>query len=58
MLKVKEISELLGLKKNTLLYHIREKEDVKQLFDGGLNGSAYILEILLKYNKISEEVFN
>lgn len=67
MLKVKEISELLGLKKNTLLYHIREKEEVKQLFNGGLNGSAYILddnklssllEILLRDSIISEEVFN
>ena len=67
MLKVKEISELLGLKKNTLLYHIREKEEIKQLFNGGLNGRAYelednnlsaLLEILLRDCIISKEVFN
>lgn len=67
MLKVKEIAQILGLKKHTLLYHIRTKEEVQDLFEIDLKDNGYCINLenaqvlinrLLEDNIISEEVFN
>ena len=67
MLKVKEIAQILGLKKHTLLYHIRTKEDIQNLFEIDVKDNGYCIDVenakmlinrLLEDNIISEEVFN
>lgn len=67
VLKVKEIAQMLGLKKHTLLYHIRTKEDIQKLFEIDVKDNGYCIDIdnavtlinrLLEDNVISEEVFN
>ena len=67
VLKVKEIAQMLGLKKHTLLYHIRTKEDIQNLFEIDVKDNGYCIDVknaqilinrLLEDNIISEEVFN
>lgn len=67
MLKVKEIAQMLGLKKHTLLYHIRTKEDIQNLFEIDVKDNGYCIDVenaqilinrLLEDNIISEDVFN
>lgn len=67
MLKVKEIAKILGLKKHTLLYHIRTKKDIQSLFEIDVKDNGYCIDIdnaitlinrLLEDNIITEDIFN
>lgn len=58
---------MLGLKKHTLLYHIRTKEDIQNLFEIDVKDNGYCIDVenaqilinrLLEDNIISEDVFN
>lgn len=58
MLKIKELSEMLGLKKHTLLYHIRTKEELKKIFDIDIKDGGYYIDddkIEILINKLKEE---
>lgn len=67
VLKVKDLSELLKLKKHTILYHIRTKQDVKGLFNTDVKDNSYFINIdkaitlvnkLFDMNVIDEKTFN
>lgn len=65
MLKAKYLSQILGMKKNTLLYHIRTKEELQSLFKIDLKDNGYyidtyeeveiLISILLDNGIITEE---